>query len=670
MKANGRRIAILTALLTLAAQTAPVHAAEIIVDEGCSLAAAINAANLDRDFGGCPAGDGADVISLSRDVELDNFLSPIVADVTIEGKGHSITGTGLLRIFHIIGAELALKDVALTNASDSAGGAILNDQGTLSVYGSRIIGNSAKESGGAIVNNGGTVLINDSEISDNHSQAAAGAIHSRGGKLSILNSRIERNRSRQGGGAILVEGSAAVVLLSNTISDNQDEGVWSIGGAIWARGGSINIVDVAFQRNSAHTGMALAAEGGTVQIMGGSSFEDHESDGYGTVSMDGGRLTVSESAFRNNHAGGGGGALESEGGKLSIDKSEFRGNFGGFGGAIYVKDSGEWTISNSDFAENAAHIGGAISTESGALRIDDSRFDGNEGSLAGGAVRSENGDLTVSDSSFSRNASDLGGAINFDEGELTIYGSDFRYNAGEYGGALSLKAAEAFISFSEFAQNSADSGGAMVVHGRSLTIHHSKLSRNSAGTIAGAIWAEGGALTITQSSISDNTGAVGGGIRTDGAALDIRNSTLSGNRAEVLGAGALDLRGPGKATLTHVSILNNAGPQRGGIHHGQGADAHLRNSVIAGSEGGDCSGRLTVVIGSLIEDGSCLGNLSGDPMLAGPVEPEHGSSVYYPPLPGSPLIDAAESAYCSGADQIGTRRPQGIACDIGAIERR
>ncbi|MCY4072104.1 MAG: hypothetical protein OXG60_12475, partial [Chloroflexi bacterium] len=62
--------------------------------------------------------------------------------------------------------------------------------------------------------------------------------------------------------------------------------------------------------------------------------------------------------------------------------------------------------------------------------------------------------------------------------------------------------------------------------------------------------------------------------------------------------------------------------------------------------------------------------LSGDPMLDGPIEIEGVSSIYYPPLPGSPLIDAANSAYCTGADQTGRPRPQGLACDIGAIENR
>jgi hypothetical protein len=36
--------------------------------------------------------------------------------------------------------------------------------------------------------------------------------------------------------------------------------------------------------------------------------------------------------------------------------------------------------------------------------------------------------------------------------------------------------------------------------------------------------------------------------------------------------------------------------------------------------------------------------------------------------PGSPAIDAAKPAFCLATDQGGVPRPQGRACDIGAVE--
>ena len=67
-------------------------------------------------------------------------------------------------------------------------------------------------------------------------------------------------------------------------------------------------------------------------------------------------------------------------------------------------------------------------------------------------------------------------------------------------------------------------------------------------------------------------------------------------------------------------------------------------------------------------DGSCDAEFSGNPMLGDLVEAEDGSPAYFPLLAGSPAIDAANSDFCPETDQIGTERPQGEGCDIGAIE--
>ena len=69
-------------------------------------------------------------------------------------------------------------------------------------------------------------------------------------------------------------------------------------------------------------------------------------------------------------------------------------------------------------------------------------------------------------------------------------------------------------------------------------------------------------------------------------------------------------------------------------------------------------------IGNLIKDGSCAPAASGDPMVA----EKTGSPAYYALLDGSPALDAANARFCPEADQIGTPRPQGGGCDIGAFE--
>ena len=50
---------------------APALATDYTLDETCTLSDAIRAANADEARGECPAGDGADLITLSADITLE-----------------------------------------------------------------------------------------------------------------------------------------------------------------------------------------------------------------------------------------------------------------------------------------------------------------------------------------------------------------------------------------------------------------------------------------------------------------------------------------------------------------------------------------------------------------------------------------------------------------------
>ncbi|PJF20207.1 MAG: hypothetical protein CUN56_17330, partial [Phototrophicales bacterium] len=69
--------------------------------------------------------------------------------------------------------------------------------------------------------------------------------------------------------------------------------------------------------------------------------------------------------------------------------------------------------------------------------------------------------------------------------------------------------------------------------------------------------------------------------------------------------------------------------------------------------------------GGNLEDTNTCGLSSGfntDPLLG------EFNGIYYPLKAGSPAIDNAPTCAGLTTDQIGTPRPQGSACDIGAIE--
>ena len=491
-----KKLALLfTAIWTALLWTPSVYAADITLSSSCTLADAIIAANHDRSEGGCPAGRGADTITLTQDIRLGDELPIITSAITIEGEGYAISGAYRWRIFYNDGGALTIKDLTMTDGYVE-GDLIRNADDTLKAT-------ADQPFGGAIVNWQGTLSIVNSNFSDNLAEYGGGAI-ANGGELNIVNNSFSDNLVEYNGGAI----------------DN------------W---GELSVSGSYFSGNSAEWGGAI---------------------------YNAGELSISDSSFSDNLA-------------------EYH------GGAIVNWEESELSIINSSFSDNLAGWGGAI-TNAGELSISDSAFSGNSADTSSGAIHNW-GELSISDSSFSDNSAEQGGVI---------------LNAGELISIVS----------STFSDNSADDGG-VIVNYSELSIGNSTFSDNSA---------EGG-------SAIDNAGN-----------LSIVSSTFSDNSADGLGGAIVNLIG-------ELSIVN---------------------SIIAGRGGSTCysDGGLKQNINNFIQDGSCSPAFKGDPMLGELVAPEDGSPAYFPLLAGSPAIDAADDDYCPATDQIGTTRPQGAGCDIGAIE--
>ena len=326
-------------------------------------------------------------------------------------------------------------------------------------------------------------------------------------------------------------------------------------------------------------------------------------------------------------------------------------------------------ISNADGtlkSTTANPIGGAIVNRAGTLAITNSAFSSNSAG-AGGAIYN-NGELSISDSAFSHNSAEYGGAIYNSNGTLTINDSSFNGNSADSaGGAILHREGTLGITNSAFSDNSAGlSWGGAIENRGLLHIHSSAFSGNSAGLWGGAIFNHGGTLTISDSAFSDNS-AEGGGAIENGGWLSIVNSAFSGNSADYWGGA---IRNVGEVRIRSSSFSHNSSDKGGAIYSWEIGRLRIINSIIAGIGGDACysDNRLKQNISNFIQDGSCSPAFEGDPKLGELVEPEDGSPAYFPLLEGSRAIDAADDDYCPETDQIGTDRPQGAGCDIGAFE--
>ncbi len=247
-----------------------------------------------------------------------------------------------------------------------------------------------------------------------------------------------------------------------------------------------------------------------------------------------------------------------------------------------------------------------------------------------------------------------------------------------------------------------DRGGGITNWG-TLVLDHVVVQHNFSnwGAVGGI--SSSGPLTITNSAIIDNTGPgrTGGILSTD--TIYLENVTIARNHAPDSGtAGALNMSGGTRGTLVNVTISGNtsfygaggintygnltltnvtlaynkiASPADTPVDLYVGGTITVRNTIITGK----CRGSGTIVSeGHNLERGNtCRLTQSTDVTNR---DPQLQSLAYNGGLgethalkPGSPAIDAGDSAVCPPTDQRGMGRWDGdgdgrTACDIGAYE--
>jgi hypothetical protein len=201
--------------------------------------------------------------------------------------------------------------------------------------------------------------------------------------------------------------------------------------------------------------------------------------------------------------------------------------------------------------------------------------------------------------------------------------------------------------------------------GDMAVIDRTVISGNQLGGIVNC-----GNMTVRNSLISNNSGD-GGVIHTAGGVTSIVNSTVSGNDGDGIVICYFDL------TTTNVTVTGNTGSAISTCAPAYAAT--VANTILDGA----CNGSVTSNGYNVESPGDTCGfdqgtdqvNVSSDDLKLGPLADNGGPTETHALLRGSVAIDRIPEADCVDAegqplttDQRGVTRPQGGACDVGAVE--
>lgn len=365
--------------------------------------------------------------------------------LTINGNGHTIDGSELVRIFSVSASNVVLKNIKFTNASAGNGAVIYVTGNNFTVENSTFVNNKATGNGAAIYSTADNTNIVDCNISDNRASGpmvfsdgsylnvvnsffkgnynynyysspmsgTGGAINAYGRRANIENSTFIDNDANTYAGAIMMIGSSSTIR-NCTFYDNSAQ---VMAGAVCAYGSGSNVVDCKFVNNHVYMGQ----NGGALYIFGANS-------------------NVANSYFERNSAQYMGGAVYCIQNNVILDNLTCINNNAGSGGAVYLSGS-DYTadsqnsnnkLKNSLFINNTARYGGgAVDALSHALIIN-STFIGNDAGSYGGAVGLSNSN--VYGSKFINNSAVFGGAVYAYNSD--IINSTFDNNSAHYANSV------------------------------------------------------------------------------------------------------------------------------------------------------------------------------------------------------------------------------------------
>lgn len=464
-------------------------------------------------------------------------------------------------------------------------------------------------------------------------------------------------------------------LNSSTLADNIVlDGAGLAGPFLFVASGKLTVQAVSFRNFT--TGLIFSrvpsiAAAENVPTIDGTAAASYASvvDARGDVELDQVQITASNSPVR-------------AAGAMTVNHSWFGNNKGP---ALYFLGVG--AIDSSDFESNGQGIG----FHKGSIQ--GSTFNGHTLSAIG--IVLPTGGVTIRNCNFGNGTLNPAISIttqssNSGSATITIRGDSFSSNdGGTDAGAIAVRlltspmaAAEAYfqklpstqfqIAYDDFDSNRGTNGGAVDLELRaidSLSIVGGTFTHNTAITSGGALFANGGQMSVTHSLFKANNAPAGAAIATASTTqLIVANSLIVENVATASAPIPANQRaaitGP-QLRLVNVTVANNQSLGVGSDHPGS---SQFTNVILSQNQLGNCAGYSAgSFTGSNLQFGAtgCGGSTSAqDPML----------DSFYVPAPGSVALQLGNSTVCAaspvdGSDLVFQSRARQGVCALGAYER-
>jgi CSLREA domain-containing protein len=283
-------------------------------------------------------------------------------------------------------AGLALTNVILRGGTtDSAGGGIASD-GSIALTNVTLIGNSAN-SGGGLYNAGFATLIDSQVLVNSATFVGGGGIFNANGSVTLIGTTVRGNTGTDGAGIYRDAGADLTVSADSFVNLNIASGD---GGGIYSLGeGDLQVSDSTFEGNSATKGGGLYHESASDVFFTANRFIGNSATHGGGVRVElTAELYVDGGLFESNTATGDGGAIS---GFTVANDAVFRLNTANRGGAAHA--SLTVNARDSSFSENNAVHGGAIHAQ--FVRLTDTTVSDNQAQMHGGGIRA--GELATLD---------------------------------------------------------------------------------------------------------------------------------------------------------------------------------------------------------------------------------------------------------------------------------